>query len=274
VLRRKSKIVVPSDVAIKNTLLYWLHCSGVGGHSSRDVTHQRVKRLFYRKGMVKDIQAYIQSYSTCQQCKSDNAASLGLLQPLLVHDKLWSDVSIDFIDGLPLSVGKSVIMVVVDCLSKSVHFIALAHPYSALSVAQAYLDNVFKLHGSPNSIVSDRDNVFTSEFWKEFLTLQGVELKMTSAYHPHGDGQTEVVNRCLETYLCCMCHARPTLWSKWLPLAEYWYNTNYHTSSRMTPFEVVYGQAHPIHLPYLLGESKVAVVARSLQEREDMLSFL
>ena len=146
VLRRKSKIVVPSDVAIKNTLLYWLHCSGVGGHSSRDVTHQRVKRLFYRKGMVKDIQAYIQSYSTCQQCKSDNAASLGLLQPLLVHDKLWSDVSIDFIDGLPLSVGKSVIMVVVDCLSKSVHFIALAHPYSALSVAQAYLDNVFKLH--------------------------------------------------------------------------------------------------------------------------------
>jgi len=165
-------------------------------------------------------------------------------------------------------------MVVVDRLSKAAHFIALAHPYSAATVAQAYLDNVFKLHGNPNSIVSDRDKVFTSEFWKEFFSLQGVALKLSSAYHPQSDGQTEVVNRCLENYLRCMCHARPHLWSFWLPLAEFWYNTNYHTSSHMTPFEVVYGQAPPTHLPYLPGESKVAVVARSLQERENMLLYL
>lgn len=274
VLRRKSKIVVPMIITLRDTILEWLHGSGIGGHAGRDVTHQKVKGIFYWKGMAKNIQAYIRSCSICQQCKSDNAASPGLLQPLPIPDSIWSDVSMDFIEGLPESAGKSVIMVVVDRLSKAAHFIALAHPYSAFSVAQAYLDNVFKLHGCPNSIVSDRDKVFTSAFWQEFFALQGVSLKMSSAYHPQSDGQTEVVNRCLETYLRCMCHAKPLLWSKWLALAEYWYNTNFHTATRLTPFEAVYGQAPPVHLPYLPGESKVAVVARSLQEREHMIQFL
>lgn len=113
-----------------------------------------------------------------------------------------------FIEGLPLSAGKSVIMFVVDRLSKVAHFIALAHPYSAMTVAHAFLDNVYELHGCPSSIVTDRDAVFTSDFWREFFTLQGVTLHMSSAYHPQSDGQTEVVNRCLETYLCCMCHTQ------------------------------------------------------------------
>jgi len=107
----------------------------------------------------------------------------------------------DFIDGLPMSNGKTVIRVVVDHFSKAAHFMALSHPYSPLTLAHAYLDNVFKLHECPTFVVSDRDKVFTSDFWKKFFTLQGVELKMSSAYHPHSDGQTEVVNRCLETYL-------------------------------------------------------------------------
>lgn len=122
--------------------------------------------------------------------------------------------------------------------------------------------------------MSDRDSVFLSTFWSELFSLQGVELKFSSAYHPKSDGQTEVVNWCLETYLRCMCSERPHLWSQWLPLAEYWYNTNFHTATHMSPFEAVYGQSPPLHLPYLPGESKVAVVARSLQERENMILFL
>lgn len=97
---------------------------------------------------------------------------------------------------------------------------------------------------------------------------------MSTAYHPQTDGQTEVVNRCLETYLRCMCHAKPHQWSFWLPLAEFWYNTNYHSATHLTPYEAVYGQAPPVHLPYLPGESKVAVVARSLQDRENMILLL
>lgn len=87
-------------------------------------------------------------------------------------------------------------------------------------------------------------------------------------------GQTEVVNRCLETYLRCICSDRPHMWSKWIPLAEYWYNTNFHTSTQMTPFKAVYGQLPPINLTYLPGESKVAVVAQTLQERENMILIL
>lgn len=106
----------------------------------------------------------------------------------------------DFVVGLPLGKGKSVIMVV-DRQSKYAHFIALSHPYTAASIAQEFVLNIFKLHGMPKTIVSDRDYVFLSTFWREFFKLHGSKLCMSSGYHPHSDGQNEVVNRCLKTYL-------------------------------------------------------------------------
>ena len=141
----------------------------------------------------------------------------------------------DFIEGLPNSKGKQVIYVVVDKLSKAAHFMSLTHPYTAIEVAQSFLDNVFKLHGFPDSITSDRDPIFVSQFRKDLMAFQGVQLQLSSAYHPQTDGQSEVVNRCLETFLRCMCCDVPHEWSKWLPLAEWWYNTNHHTSIQCSP---------------------------------------
>lgn len=86
---------------------------------------------------------------------------------------------------------------------------AISHPYTALNVAQVYMDNIFKLHGMPKTIVSDRDRVFTSRFWHELFRIQGTKLKLSTAYHPQIDGQTEMVNRCLGTYLRCMCSEVP-----------------------------------------------------------------
>ncbi|KAE9611636.1 putative nucleotidyltransferase, Ribonuclease H [Lupinus albus] len=180
----------------------------------------------------------------------------------------------DFIEGLPPSFGKQVIFVVVDRLSKAAHFMALAHPYTATSVAQSFLDNVFKLHGYPDSIMSDRDPIFISKFWQDLFAFQGVQLQLSSSYHPQTDGQSEVVNKCLETYLRCMCSDTPLQWVKWLPLAEWWYNTTFHTSIQATPYEIVYGQPPPAYLPYLLGESKVELVDRSLVKRDEMLKLL
>lgn len=94
----------------------------------------------------------------------------------------------DFIEGLPKSEGKKVIMVVVDRLTKFAHFLALSHPYTTRNVAQLFLDNVFKLHGFPTTIISDRDPIFVSKFWKELFKLQGVELRHSSAYYPQTDG--------------------------------------------------------------------------------------
>lgn len=160
VLRRKSKIVVLTIDELREKILQWLHGSGVGGHSSREATMQRVKGLFYWKWLSKQVQAYIRKCGVCQKCKYDTSASPGLLQPLPIPERIWTDISMDFIDGLPLSFGKSVIFVIVERLSKAAHFMCLSHPYTALTVAQAFLDNIFRLHGLPRTIVSDSDVVF------------------------------------------------------------------------------------------------------------------
>ncbi|WOG83232.1 hypothetical protein DCAR_0102407 [Daucus carota subsp. sativus] len=180
----------------------------------------------------------------------------------------------DFITGLPNSNGKEVIFVVVDRLSKYSHFMPLPHSFNAPMVAQLYLDQVFKLHGWPRSIVSDRDPIFLSQFWKALFTLHGTDFLLSSAYHPQTDGQTEVVNRCLEAYLRCMCADSPKEWCAWLPLAEWWFNTHYHSALQATPYEVVYNQPPPLHLPYLPGECAVAAVDRSMQKRELMIAKL
>ncbi|GJZ02498.1 reverse transcriptase [Tanacetum coccineum] len=172
------------------------------------------------------------------------------------------------------SQGKTVILVVVDRLSKYAHFMALSHPYTASSVAQVFLDTVYRLHGLPNSIIIDRDSAFLSLFWQSLFKLLKVELKMSTAYHPQTDGQTEVVNKCVECYLRCMTGERPKEWVQWLPLAEFWYNTNKHSSINVTSYEVVYGQTPPLHNPYLAGESAVESVDRSLQAREAAIEMI
>lgn len=157
-------------------------------------------------------------------------ATPGLLQPLPIPEGNFTDLSMDFIAGLPRSLNKKVTLIAVDRFTKFAHFIALAHPYTAPLAAKAYLDNVFKLHEMPNSIVSNRDPIFLSTFWQELFKIQGLALQMSSAHHPQTYGQNEVVNRCLETYLRCMCGDQPHDWCKWLALAEWWYNTNFHTA--------------------------------------------
>jgi hypothetical protein len=107
------------------------------------------------------------------------------------------------------------------------------------------MENVLKLHGIPSSIVPDRDPVFTSQLWKELFKLIGTTLSYSTAYHPKTDGQSERVNQCLETYLRCMVNAHPKKWVQWLSLAEYCYNTSYHTSLKCTPFEALYGYSPP-----------------------------
>jgi transposase InsO family protein len=107
---------------------------------------------------------------------------------------------LDFIEGLPKSHGFDSILVVIDKFTKYGHFLPLVHPFTALSVAQAYFQHVYKLHGPPKAIVSDRDQVFTSKLWQEWFKLSDTKLLMSSAYHPQTDGQTERLNQCLEAF--------------------------------------------------------------------------
>jgi transposase InsO family protein len=164
-----------------------------------------------------------------------------LLQPLPAPSGIWEDLSLDFITGQPPSHGCTTILVVVDRFSKSAHFGALHPTYTAYKVAQLFLDMVCKHHGMPRSLVSDRDPIFISQFWRELFKLSGTQLRMSTAYHPETDGQTEVLNRSMEQYLRAFVHHKPSLWLTFLPLAERSYNTTKHSATGYSPFHVVYG---------------------------------
>lgn len=190
-LRYKDRIWVGNDGALQQKIIEAFHSSPIRGHSCVPASYQRIKRLFAWTGLKSAVQHFVKSCPTCQQAKPDRAKYLGLLQPLPVPSMAWQSISMDFIDGLPLSKGKNCILVIVDRFSKYNHFVPLAHPFTAQSVAKSFLHNVYRLHGLPASTVLDRDKVFTSRFWQELFWLAGVSLKMSSAYHPQTDGQTE-----------------------------------------------------------------------------------
>ena len=180
----------------------------------------------------------------------------------------------DFIEKLPKSLGWDTILVVVNRLTKYGHFIPLKHPYTAQNVAQKFISEVVRLHGVPGSIVSDRDKVFLSIFWSELFKSQGTQLLRSTAYHPQTDGQTEVVNKGVESYLRCFVNRKPHTWARWLPWAEYWYNTSFHTATNYTPFKAVYGRDPPHLIRFSAGYTTVSSVETQLQERDAILDEL
>jgi hypothetical protein len=173
----------------------------------------------------------------------EHIRTLGPLQPLLVPTQAWQIVSLDFIEGLPTSDHYNAILVVIDKFSKYGHFIPLHHPFTATQIAKLFLDHVYKLHGLPQTIISNRDPVFTSNVWQQLFKLTDTKLLMSSAYHPQTDSQTERLNQCLEGFLRRTVHSCPRQWSKWLSVAEFWYNTAFHSALGHSPFEVLYGHS-------------------------------
>jgi hypothetical protein len=259
---------------LKSKVLFELHAIPTAGHSRFTKTYDRVKHYFFWDGMKEDVHNFVVESDVCQCNKVETVKSPSTLQPLPIPPAIWQDISMDFIVGLPKLGNKSVIMVVVDRLSKYAHLCALQHPFTTSVVAQIFMDQVFKLHGMSHSIVSDHDPNFTNNFWKELFKLQGTQLHLNTTYHPQNGSQTEVVNKCLETYLRCFSLENQNQWAQWLPLAEWWYNTSYHTTTRMTPFEAVYGKNPPSILSYFSGVSKVQVVDQTLTVREAILHTL
>jgi len=272
ILLYKERLYIGPTLRAK--VLQFIHASPVARHAGYDKTIHRARKDFYWQGMKSDIRKFIRECDTCQRVKSENVSPAGLLQPLPIPARPWLSISMDFIDGLPLSMGYSVIWVVVDRLTKFAQFLPLKHPYTAEKLAELFISQLFKIHGMPTSIISDRDPTFTSKFWTEIFKAQGVFLAFSSAYHLQTDGQSEAVNKYLENYLRCMICDKPKEWVNWLPLVEYCYNTAYHHSTKMTPFEAMFGYLPPRLLTYSPGTTQIAAVDHQLQNRDVQLKLL
>jgi hypothetical protein len=273
ILRKQGRIYIGSNGTLRERLIEEAHSSAMGGHSGIKGTMKRLQPFFYWTTMNQEVTAKVTNCPVCQQCKNEHIKTPGLLQPNPIPTTPWKDIAMDFIEGLPLSLGKDAILVVVDRLTKYAHFLALSHPFTAAQIAKVFFDNIHKLHGIPATIISDRDKIFTSNFWQSLFKLVGTKLCLSTAYHPQTDGQSERVNQCLENYLRCMTRSRPGKWAAWLPMAEWWYNTNYHTTLTVTPFEALYGYKPPI-FTYTTLETDSTEAKDWVTERRKVQSIL
>ncbi|TQE12665.1 hypothetical protein C1H46_001685 [Malus baccata] len=274
ILHYKQRVFVPLTSQWRPKLLEEFHASLQGGHSGFLRTYKRLSRNFLWPGIRKDTKQFVAECTECQRQNIENIHPPGLLQPLPIPTGIWQDIAMDFIEGLPPSNGYTVILVVVDRLSKYAHFVPLKHPYSAASIADTFIKEIFRLHGLPKSIVSDRDPIFISNFWQEFFKLQGSKLCLSSAYHPQTDGQTEVLNRTLEHYLRCFSSDKPSKWVSLIPWAEWWYNSSFQSAIKMSPYQAVYGVEPPTIHTYMPGSTAVQSTDAALQDRDQLLRLL
>ena len=217
---------------------------------------------------------YVRECLTCQRQKASHLQPSDMLQPLPIPNHVWNKVTMDFVEVLPKSNGFDTVLVVVDQLTKYAHFIALRHPFTAQSVAAVFVKEIVRLHGFPSSIVSDRDKIFLSTFWSQLFRMHNTSLLHSTAYHPQTDGQTEIANQTLKTYLSCFINGQPKQWVKWLPWAEYYYNTSLHMSINMPPFMALYGRLPPTIPRFGNNITPVDYLEYILKEKDAILDEL
>eukprot|EP00253_Pinus_taeda_P003529 PITA_03529 len=218
------------------------HVSHYAGHPGYQKMITAIRKEYYWPGMKKNVAEYLARCLQCQQIKVEHQHLAGLLQPLPILEWKWETISMDFVTGLPKTKKNN------DSIM-----------------------NVFKLHGLPKIIISDRDVKFTSAFWRTLFAELGMQLNFSTTYHPQIDGQIEWVNQVVEDMLRAYVMQQLTQWKEYLHLVEFAYNNGYHTSLQMSPFEVLYGRK--CRTPSSWGglEDKLRLGLKMLKEKEDMV---
>ena len=259
VLKFGNRVCIPDVTELKKSILEEGHRSGLSIHPGATKMYHDLKKLFWWPGMKREIASFVYSCLTCQKSKIEHQKPSGLMQPLAIPEWKWDSISMDFVSGLPRTIKNfEAIWVIVDRLTKSAHFIPIRMDYPLERLAELYIEKIVSLHGIPSSIVSDRDPRFTSKFWEGLQRALGTKLRLSSAYHPQTDGQTERTIQSLEDLLRACVLEKGGAWDCYLPLIEFTYNNSFHSSIGMAPFEALYGRRCRTPLCwYESGESAV-----------------
>lgn len=198
ILLYQGLVYVPNNHELKMEILKRNHDAPAVGHPGRARTYEIISRNYFWPESRKFIQQYVSNCDAGNRAKPVRHAPYGTLKPLEIPAKPWDDISMDMIVDLPRSNGFDSILVVVDRLSKMAHYIPCQKSETAESIAKLFTHHIFRLHGLPKSIISDRGPTFTSEFWRQLLNRLKIDRRLSTAFHPESDGQTERVNAILE----------------------------------------------------------------------------
>jgi hypothetical protein len=270
------RIYLPDDASLRTRIIHECHDTPTSGHLGKDKTINQVKRRFYWFRMDDEIHKYVVSCDLCQRNKPSQRPKIGLLQPLPIPDRPWQQVSMDLITQLPKSKsGYDAIVVFVDKLTKMVHYVPTTTNVTAPKLAKIVLREVCRLHGIPESILSDRDPRFTAHFWRALWDQLGTKLVMSTAYHPQTDGQTERANRTLEEMLRSYINVTQSDWDEHLSVLEMAYNNSKQTSTGFSPFYLNSGQEVQMPLDLSLGAARACnnpeAQDRIIQLRKDLV---
>ena len=253
-------LVLPNAHNLYHRVLSLCHDHPMSGHLGTTKTLDFVLRRFWWPGVRNFVREYCSTCDSCQRVKPEHTFPAGKLLPHAIPSLKWREVTMDFVTDLPPdSKDNNAIFVVVDRLTKMVHFTPCRTTINAVEAAQLFYDNVVRLHGIPAKIICDRDPKFRSAFFLSFLALSGVEVALSTSYHPQTDGQTERKNRDLEDMLRHYVSGDLTNWSQFLSMVEFAVNNSFHESIKTTPFLLNYG-FEPLtpasHLIRQLGDRK------------------
>ena len=243
ILRFGTRLCVPNDEDLRRELLEEAHCSKFAIHPGGTKMYKDLRQNYWWSGMKRDIAQFVAQCLVCQQVKAEHQRPAGSLQPLAIPEWKWEHITMDFVIGLPRTLGgNNAIWVIVDRLTKSAHFLPMKVNFSLDRLASLYVKEIVRMHGVPVSIVSDRDPRFTSRFWHSLQKALGTKLSFSTAFHPQTDGQSERVIQVLEDLLrACILDLQGN-WDDHLPLVEFAYNNSFQASIGMAPFEALYGR--------------------------------